>query len=65
MRKAGIDTRAMLRNLLKLPSWLQQAWAPTQMDHEDTVILFMVEGTAGENAVHAQHAAAQRPADPV
>lgn len=37
----------MLRNLLNLPSWLQNAWAPTEMDHQDTVILFVVEGTEG------------------
>ena len=45
----------MLRNLLNLPSWLQNAWAPTQMDHEDTVILFVVEGT---EATHGRDRAA-------
>ena len=40
----------MLRNLLNLPSWLQNAWAPTEMDHQDTVILFVVEGTEGGEA---------------
>jgi len=49
----------MLRNLLNLPSWLQQAWAPTQMDHEDTVILFVVEGTQGDEGQAVQHAASR------
>jgi hypothetical protein len=42
----------MLRSLFRLPpSWLQHAWAPTEIEHPDTVIL--ADSAAAEESYQA------------
>ncbi|HEX2544863.1 MAG TPA: hypothetical protein VHL79_08295 [Ramlibacter sp.] len=40
----------MLSKLLNLSAWVREAWAPTQIDQPDTLVMFVVEGTGGSEA---------------